>query len=316
MRVRRGFLFWGIFFVLLGGIPLAVRAGWIDATRLHDAQFLWPLIIIAIGVAILVSRSRAAAMGTIVAALVVGGLAGGALASSGDWIFRLGDCIGSSSGNLQHTSQNGSLSAGASVDLHFSCGTLTVSPRAGQTWTLDAAYRGPAPTVDAGPGDLSVRAPDNGLQHQEWTVALPTEALRDVTVHTDAGQTSLDLSGTRLSSLDVEANAGDVKLIAAGASIDDIDVSINAGTARLTIGGPVSGSLSVNAGSIEMCVPSNADLQIGVAQVFGFDTNLDRAGLVRNGDSWRRAGTGGPSIHLRVEGSAASFTLNPSGGCQ
>jgi hypothetical protein len=33
MRLRRGFLFWGIFFILLGGIRLAARQGWIDASQ-------------------------------------------------------------------------------------------------------------------------------------------------------------------------------------------------------------------------------------------------------------------------------------------
>ena len=49
MRIHRGYLFWGIVFVLLGGIPLAERSGLIDAQRLSDVGRLWPLLLIAIG---------------------------------------------------------------------------------------------------------------------------------------------------------------------------------------------------------------------------------------------------------------------------
>jgi hypothetical protein len=44
MRIRPGLLFWGIFFLLLGGIPLLVRAGVLDANVLADAWRLWPLL--------------------------------------------------------------------------------------------------------------------------------------------------------------------------------------------------------------------------------------------------------------------------------
>lgn len=37
MRIRRGLLFWGLFLIPLGGIPLLARAGTIDAARFADA---------------------------------------------------------------------------------------------------------------------------------------------------------------------------------------------------------------------------------------------------------------------------------------
>ena len=83
MRVDRGYLFWGIFFVLLGAIPLADREGWIEVGGLGDVWRLWPLILIGIGAAILFSRTSLGLVVTIVAAVVLGALAGTAISSVG-----------------------------------------------------------------------------------------------------------------------------------------------------------------------------------------------------------------------------------------
>src|SRR4026208_2507758 len=61
MRVRRGLLFWGVFLVLLGGIPLLVRAGILDGGPFVHAWRLRPLILIGIGLAILIGHRGAGA---------------------------------------------------------------------------------------------------------------------------------------------------------------------------------------------------------------------------------------------------------------
>jgi hypothetical protein len=76
VHIRRGLLFWGLFFVALGSVPLAIRAGVVDETVVGQAWRLWPLALIAVGVAILGGRSRAALATTIILALLLGGLAG------------------------------------------------------------------------------------------------------------------------------------------------------------------------------------------------------------------------------------------------
>ena len=50
MHVRRGLLGWGVFLILAGAIPLAVRAGYISNDDLGRYWSLWPLILIGIGV--------------------------------------------------------------------------------------------------------------------------------------------------------------------------------------------------------------------------------------------------------------------------
>jgi hypothetical protein len=82
------------------------------------------------------------------------------------------------------------------------------------------------------------------------------------------------------------------------------------------LGGATEGTLRVNAGTIDVCAPANAQLQITVREQLTFATNLDQRGLTRSGNIWQRAGTGGPVIRLDVSGNAASFNLDPTGGCK
>ena len=91
---------------------------------------------------------------------------------------------------------------------------------------------------------------------------------------------------------------------------------MNAGRARVSLGaGSTQGLLAANAGAIDLCVPGNAALVLRVPDQLTFAHNLERRGLTRDGDTWRRAGTGGDTIDLSINGNAASFALDPDGGC-
>ncbi len=97
------------------------------------------------------------------------------------------------------------------------------------------------------------------------------------------------------SELSVEANAGSVSI-----EVDD--------------GTQLAGSVEMNAGSLDLCVPEGVGLAITMTDDnVTFSHNLDDLGLTREGDVWRSGS--GDAIALSVEGNAASFTLNPDGGC-
>jgi hypothetical protein len=145
---------------------------------------------------------------------------------------------------------------------------------------------------------------------------VPRSQLRTADLHLNAGAGTIDVGGTTLARLKLDANAGDVVLTAADATIDRLDVTMNAGRVRLTLGGATDGSLSVNAGTLDVCVPANADLRITVREQLTFATNLDQRGLARSGNVWQRAGSGGPVIRLDVSGNAGAFNLDPTGGCK
>jgi hypothetical protein len=332
MRIDRGYLFWGIFFVLLGAIPLADREGWIEVGGLGDAWRLWPLIIIGLGIVILFSRTRLALAASVVAALVLGGLAGTALASFGGDL----DCGRAGRADLDASTANGTLTAPASLDVKIDCGTLALGAGPGDGWTLDARHSGGPPRVESGADRLTIRPAEGGLRRQEWTLAVPAAALDSVRVEANAASTTLDLGTATLSNLrttlnagemrltaptggvgrlEADVNAGDLTVIASGSDIATLDLDVNAGSAHLDLGGSVTGSARVSAGSLEICVPPTADLRIETGNDVAFTIDVEGEGLTRSGDAWVREGTG-PRIDLAVHGTVGTFTLDPPGGCR
>ncbi|HEX7471981.1 MAG TPA: hypothetical protein VF323_02785 [Candidatus Limnocylindrales bacterium] len=317
MHVRRDLLFSGLFLIPVGAITLLVLAGAIDAHTLLDAWRLWPLILVGFGIVLLLGRHRAASLGTAVTALVIGVIAGSALASGTIWIGDITEC-GSGGVAGQHVDRTGTFAGSASVDLRVRCGSVALSTRSGTDWSVAADYRGPAPIIVDATDRLEVRVPDGGgIRHHDWTIAAPAARLGSVQLEANAATGSLTFDGATLAAVKVEANAGDILVDGGSATIGRIDLSMNAGRARITLGAPTVGTLSVNAGAIDLCVPASASLRFVVQDQLTFVTNLADHGLTKNGTTWTRTGSaGGPPIELRIEGNAAGFTLDPSGGCR
>ena len=193
---------------------------------------------------------------------------------------------------------------------------VTATDDSGGDWTLDARHRGDGPVVTSTGSSLDVRTPnDAGSRRQEWSLRVPAGAIGAVSLTANAGAAYLDLAGATIDRLDADINAGDLRIAADGATIERLDVSMNAGRARITLGGSVEGSLSANAGSIELCVPPDATLHLRVEDQLTFGNNLDDRGLSRDGDTWTRAGSSDTIIDLDIEGNAANLTLDPEGGC-
>ena len=315
MRIRRGLLFWGLFLIPLGAVPLLVRAGVLPGDLFTDIWRWWPLLLIGLGLALLLGRSQAGLIGTAVIALVLGTLGGAALSSGNVWVGGLTECAGPG-GEMSQLDRDGTLSGSARATFDLDCGSIDLAVQPGSAWSLRAAYRGSEPQVSDGGGNLDVRTPDgSGVHRQEWTVGLGADAIRDIEFDINAASSSAILSGADLDSLTADMNAGDLLIDGTGATIDKLDASVNAGRLRVTLVGPTNGELSVNAGAIELCVPPDAALQFDVPEQFTFATNLGSHGMTHDGDTWTRAGTGG-LIDLTVEGNAATFTLDPEGGCK
>ena len=318
MRIHRGYLFWGIFFLLLGGIPLAQRSGAIDADRLAQVGRLWPVALIAIGVAIVVARTRVALVGTVVTAIVLGGLAGSALAYGSGWAVDLGDCLGTTHHELEQTTQQGTLESPAHVDLTLNCGTLRLEAGTATSslggWVLDAYHRNAAPIVTTSGANLSIASPESTARRQEWTLSMPGEQLGSVSVSINAASAHIDVTGRTLDSLALEVNAGDARVLAGDATIGTLQVQANASRVSMVAGaGHVL--LNVNAGAIDLCAAPDAALRITVDDGFALVTNLDDRGLQHDpGGVWTREGTG-PALDIRVDGNASSFSLDPDGGC-
>jgi hypothetical protein len=317
MRIRPALLFWGIFFILLGGLPLLVRAGALDPNALSDAWRLWPLLLVALGISLLLGRSRAGLLGTAIAAVVIGVAAGGALASGTSWIGNVGGCGVPTSGEAQRFEDDGTFERPISAAFDLDCGTIDLSVTPGSAWRVETDYEGEPPTLELSDDSIGLRSPAGfGVRRQRWTVTLPADAVRSIDLSLNAGSSTVRLAGAELQEFKLHVNAGDVRVDASGARVQGLDLSTNAGRIRFRVDEEVRGSISANAGSIELCAPQDATLRLRVEEQLTFAHNLDDRGLARSGDIWTREGAvGSPVVDLSVEGNAANFTLDPDGGC-
>jgi hypothetical protein len=315
MRVRRGLLFWGLLLIPLGAIPLLARAGGLDPARLINAWQLWPLIVIGVGLLILGSRTWLSVVGLVVMALTIGTIGGAAIANGSAWFGAFGGC-GFGSTTTETLDKTGAFETAADVRLDLNCGTIALRPGDGQGWNVHASYRGNPPTVESSSDSLNVTSPHDGDRNQDWTIAVPPSQLRDLEITANAATTTADVGTAHLDEVRADLNAGDARIQVGEGSVKRVDMTMNAGRIRLTLGtGGTTGSLSVNAGAIDLCVPSTAGLRLTVQEQLTFATNLSERNLGHEGNVWTRPDGGGGTIELSVSGNAAAFNLDPNGGC-
>ena len=81
MRIDRRLLNWGLFFILLGVIPLAVRQGLLAQTSLERWWSLWPLLLVAAGIGLVLRRTPIDFAGGLLTAGTLGVMAGSVLAT-------------------------------------------------------------------------------------------------------------------------------------------------------------------------------------------------------------------------------------------
>jgi hypothetical protein len=318
MRIRRGLLFWGLFLIPLGAVPLLVRAGTVDAASLAGAWRLWPVILIAVGLALVAGRSQVALVGTVVTAIILGVAGGAALSTGNAWFGMLGVCTDREAGDAS-VERSGTFQSPAEVKLDLNCGNLDLTTGSGLDWSFQATYGSRPPGIEDGPDRLSVTSPRGGSdRHQRWEVRLPSDATRSIDLTGNAGSGTIALGGADVEKVRGTINAFDLTIEAGEASLGRLDLSVNAGRTRITLGhAAVTGDLSVNAGAIDLCVPDDVPLRIRMTDQLTFAQNLDDRGLVKSGDTWTRTGGNlNDSIELSVSGAAASFTLDPDGGCR
>jgi cell wall-active antibiotic response 4TMS protein YvqF len=317
VRVRRGLLFWGLFLIPLGVVPLLVRAGALDPDVVANAWRLWPLLLVAFGLTMILGRSRAGILGTVVAALALGTVAGGALAAGTPWIGNVSGCGSTGSQGDQRLEQGGSFAAPAAIEFDINCGSIDVGMQPGSDWQVTASYRGEPPRLESAVDSLSLHSPDGfGDRAGTWQVDLPTDQTSDIDITANAATGTIALGGATLATFKADLNAGDLRVDLSEGRVSTIDIAVNAGRVRIRAEGDLRGQLSANAGSLELCVPPDAALRIRVEEQLTFGHNLDERGLTRTGDVWTRDGSpSGGLVDLAIEGNAANLSLDPGGGC-
>jgi hypothetical protein len=319
MHINRGLLFWGVALITAGLVALAAMQGILDKSALADAWRLWPVVLIAIGLAIVLSRTPFAAVGTVIAALVVG-IAGGAVIAVGPGVVSCGGEPGP-----PHTSSGDFTLPEATVQLELSCGSLEVAMTDATSWeAIGSTDEEEAPVVEATSGSLELRSGRDGFpfsrDRQNWELSLGRDTRYDLSASLNAADSTLDLTGGTFTSLSLSPNAGSLDIDLGGAHVADLGVSLNAGSMSIVADAATDlvGTIGSNAGSIDFCVPAGTALRFTVDANLTFSHNLDESGLEQSGDAFTTPGfeTAAHQIDLRLEGNAASFNLNPEEGCE
>jgi hypothetical protein len=324
MHADRRLLGWGLFFVLLGAIPLAVRAGLLDKEMVGQWPLLWPVLLIGWGLSLLLRGTSFALIGGAVAAITFGIMGGGAIASGFGGISFASGC-GSTTSSTAFATRSGSLGATAGADFVLNCGNLTVSTADGSGWTVSGSDRdGTGPTIDANEGLLSVKAEEPrgffGSQGRAiWNVTVPRSPIIALGLTLNAGEGSFSLAGASISSMSMTLNAGSALMdLSAAAQVGDVNATLNAGSAGISLpAGDRSVNLTLNAGSLKFCLPVGTAVRAQWSSALG-SNNFSAAGLVKVDDqTWTTAGFGAgqPHIELNATANAGSFEIQFGGTC-
>ncbi len=327
MRIDTRFLNWGVFFIVAGAIPLAVQAGLLTADQVADWWRLWPLLIVAAGIGLLLRATSVAFLGGLLMAVIFGVLLGGVITAGGNVDLRNIAC-GSDRSTTPFATQTGSLGGGdARVELELNCGELVADTAPGTGWTVaGTSSDGDAPVIDASGDRLSVRSTQRGVSvppftenRDDWLITLPSATSMRVGTTVNAGSAKLNLGGSGTASSSTTVNAGDARIDLSGTPVQSVTMTVNAGSGSITFpDGSVRGSLTVNAGSIEFCVPDSVGLQLTTSDNVTGSNNYGDRGLAKNGNTWQSANwsTATNRITLSTTANLGSLALNPEEGCK
>jgi cell wall-active antibiotic response 4TMS protein YvqF len=323
VRLDRRLLGWGVFFILLGAVPLAVRQGLIPADAVARAWTLWPLLLIAAGVGLLLRRTPFEFLGGLLTAATLG-LIGGALIAGGAIPF--GSCS-SDRDTTAFPSQHGDLSGRATVSLNLNCGDLTVRTADGSTWTLEGVDEGgQVPTLDVASDRLRVSSPNrSGINilgaPDRWTVTLPTAPTLDLQARVNAGSGRLDLRSARLAGVDIVVNAGALTLdLSQAVAIEQLTVQLNAvGDSQVMLPNlSMHGAIRANAaGDVRLCPPAGAGLRLTTNDNLTASNNYAARGLSKVGAAWETPSFASAAVRIDLEttANAGSFELGQEGSC-
>jgi len=322
MNVNRRWLYGGVFLIALGAVLLAGQGDAVDGDVIAQAARLWPVLVIALGIGLLLRRTRFGLAGGMIAAAVPGLVLGGMLVAAPVAVAEVGPaCNG-----VQPTSiatREGSFDGPASVDLRLRCGDVTVTTGSGSTWSLEAGNgSGTAAVVAATADRLSVASsfaerPFGVVRGSDvWRLRLPLANRLDLAATVEAGRGRLDLAGADLGTVELVVNAGEANADLGKATLERLAAHVNGGAASLRLpADDFAANLTVNAGALRICAPSDLGLRI---RSEGTLTATTYDGLVRSGDTWQSPGYATAIHHADVTISAnvASVDVNPMGGCK
>ncbi len=326
MHIRRGYLGWGVFLVLTGAVPLAVRSGYLTDDQIGRLWTLWPLILVGVGVGLILNRTRLDFLGGLIVAATLGLMAGGLL-SSGIGTLTTGAC-GQDSGTESFPARDGTFAGdGSSVDVQINCGDVTIGVGAGNGWRVEGSdAKGVGPTIDATETSLRIRPTEhNGTsfwalgQRDTWQVTLPNAVPVEVDLQLNAGQTTVGLAGAQVQGFRLDLNAGSATVdLTSVEGIGGFDVTLNAGSVGVTLPNTsMTGSIVANAGAVRLCAPAGAGLRLRTGDSIIASYDYGGHDLIQDSSIWTTPGfdSAPVQIDLETKANAGSFALDPEDGC-
>jgi hypothetical protein len=320
MQVNNRFLYWGIFLVAIGGVLVAADLRVVDAPTLKEALRLWPLAAVAIGLSLVLRRTRFGVAGLLLAALVPGLVLGSAFAVAPRFA---GDC-GVRDEPTSVATTRGTFDGPATVSVRSGCGSLSVTTAPGDGWQLDARNTaGRTPAVESSARSLSIDA-TTGDDHANffdagrstWDLTLPTTDLDSVSLVVTAGRGQIGLAGARIQRLALTANAAEMVVDASAASISELSAVVNVGalSIQLPADSDLTGSARVGAGGLRICAPPGLGLRITSR---GVSDQVSVNGLEQTTSVWQNPDY--PSAthraDLTVSSTFGAVEIDPIGGC-
>jgi hypothetical protein len=321
MKVRRSFIYAGLFLVALGGVLVTADLNAVDTAALTDVIRIWPLVPIAIGLGIVLRRTPAALPAGMLAAAVPGLVLGGAVAA----VPRFGGDCGARGTPSVVAEQQGTFDGAGSVSVSVGCGSLTVHTAAGSGWAVAAgntASRAPSIATDA--RSLSI---DDWPGHRydvlaagrdAWDLTLPTTSLDALDVTTFANRSHLDLAGAQIGQLTIKADASDVIVDAsAAASLASLTAVLNVGqlAIHLPAAADLIGAFRIGGGGLQLCAPPDLGVRVTVR---GLPREIHVGGLSQNGTDWQSANYASAAhrADLSITATFGTVEINPIGGCK
>ncbi len=321
MRINHRFLYWGLFLVAIGGVLVAADLAAIDGPAIADALRFWPIAIIAVGLGLVLRRSRLSLPAGMLAAAVPGLVIGGAFAV----VPRLAVDCGATGTPSVVALHEGAFERPARVSVSTGCGELDVSTAPGSSWRLEADNAATRPPiVDAAADSLSIDAGGGGGWHgfdrggrDAWRLTLPTSELANLTFDVNAGIGKFDLAGAQVDHLDVTTNAAQASVDLTSAMVARFTGQVNAGmtSLRLSSVADLDATVSVNAGALQVCAPAGIGIRLSHTGALS-GTRIN--GLEQTGQTWESPDYASSAHHavINVAVHLGSVEINPIGGCK
>ena len=267
MNYRYRSLFWPGVLILAGIIALLLNTGAISADRLALLFYLWPVVLIVIGLELIVRRSLHGTAGDVAAVVIVlvavVGAVGYVAASPNPSATHTMDVSGAV-GNIQQ----------AAVEIDAGAATVTASGGSDLGSDLYHAhfeYSGPAPQVkfDSTSGTLKISQQNSGFfQGRKFALTLQLNPGVPWTISLDTGASTdtFNLANVHVTSMSLNTGASrdDITL---GAPSGIVPVTIDGGalTVRFHASAETQASIAVSGGAVNLNAPGRQSHAIGSA---------------------------------------------------